>query len=405
MIDTSAIRRRYEAVAPHLDERGLRLFAASEARAAGRGGIAAVSQTTGIARSTIGRGLRDLDSAASAWPSGRVRRSGGGRKAAVVEQPGLLEALTELIASAIRGDPQAALLWVSRSQRHLAGQLAVRGYRVDHTVVGRLLKDMGFSLQANAKTREGSQHPDRNAQFEHINACVGRFRRAGQPAISVDTKKKELIGDFKNAGRELRPKGQPEEVRVHDFMIAANGKAVPYGVYDIAANEGWVSVGIDHDTAAFAVESIRRWWHRMGRKRYPRAKRLLITADCGGSNGARLRLWKVELQKLADRDRPGHLRRPSPARHQQVEPHRASHVLLHHPELARQAAADLQGDRPAHRRNDHEQSVSRSPAPSTPANIQRVAKSQKHSSTPSRSDTTPSIRTGTTPSFQSEPLE
>ena len=300
MIDSSAIRRRYQAVAPHLDERGLRLFAASEARAAGRGGIAAVSQTTGIARSTIGRGLRDLDSAASAWPSGRVRRSGGGRKAAVVEQPGLLEALTELISSAIRGDPQAALLWVSRSQRHLAEQLAVRGYRVDHTVVGRLLKDMGFSLQANAKTREGSQHPDRNAQFEHINECVGRFRRAGQPAISVDTKKKELIGDFRNVGRELRPKGRPEEVRVHDFMIAANGKAVPCGVYDIAANEGWVSVGLDHDTAAFAVESIRRWWRRMGRKRHPRARRLLITADCGGSNGARLRLWKVELQKLAN---------------------------------------------------------------------------------------------------------
>jgi len=299
VIDTSAIRRRYEAVAPHLDERGLRLFAASEARAAGRGGIVAVSQTTGIARSTIGRGLRDLDSAASAWPSGRVRRSGGGRKAAVVEQPGLLEALTELISSAIRGDPQAALLWVSRSQRHLANQLAERGYRVDHTVVGRLLKDMGFSLQANAKTREGSQHPDRNAQFEHINASLTRFRRTGQPAISVDTKKKELVGDFRNAGRELRPKGQPEEVRVHDFRIAANGKAVPYGVYDIAANEGWVSVGLDHDTATFAVESIRRWWLRMGRKRHPRARRLLITADCGGSNGARLRLWKVELQKLA----------------------------------------------------------------------------------------------------------
>lgn len=300
MIDTTGIRRRYEAVAPHLDERGLRLFAASEARAAGRGGIAAVSQATGIARSTIGRGLRDLDSAASAWPSGRVRRSGGGRKAAVVEQPGLLETLTELISSAIRGDPQAALLWVSRSQRHLASQLAEHGYRVDHTVVGRLLKDMGFSLQANAKTREGSQHPDRNAQFEHINERVARFRRTGQPAISVDTKKKELIGDFRNAGRELRPKGQPEEVRVHDFMIAANGKAVPYGVYDIAANEGWVSVGLDHDTAAFAVESIRRWWRRMGRKRHPRARRLLITADCGGSNGARLRLWKVELQKLAN---------------------------------------------------------------------------------------------------------
>ena len=300
MIDTTGIRQRFELVAAHLDERGLRLFAASEARAAGRGGVAAVSRETGIACSTIGRGLRDLDAAGSAWPSGRVRRSGGGRKAAVVAQPGLLEALTELIASAIRGDPQAALLWVSRSQRHLARQLAERGYRVDHTVVGRLLKDMGFSLQANAKVREGSQHPDRNAQFEHINKWVGRFRRTGQPAISVDTKKKELIGDFRNAGRELRPKGEPEEVRVHDFMIPANGKAIPYGVYDIAANEGWVSVGLDHDTAAFAVESIRRWWLRMGRKRHPRAKRLLVTADCGGSNGARVRLWKIELQKLAN---------------------------------------------------------------------------------------------------------
>jgi hypothetical protein len=300
VIDRVAIRLRYESVAPHLDERGLRLFAASEARAAGRGGVAAVSVMTGIARSTIGRGLRDLDEAGLAWPSGRIRRSGGGRKAAVIKQPGLLETLGELIASAICGDPQAALLWVSRSQRHLAAELAGRGYYVSHTVVRRLLKDMGFSLQANAKTREGSHHPDRNAQFEHINAAVARFRRARQPAISVDTKKKELVGDFKNAGRELRPKGQPEEVRVHDFMIKSNGKAVPYGVYDIAANEGWVSVGIDHDTATFAVESIRRWWRRMGRKRYAKAKRLLITADCGGSNGARVRLWKVELQKLAN---------------------------------------------------------------------------------------------------------
>jgi hypothetical protein len=300
VIDRIAIRLRYEGVAPHLDERGLRLFAASEARAAGRGGIAAVSAMTGIARSTLGRGLRDLDEAGSAWPIGRIRRSGGGRKAAVVKQPGLLEMLGELITSAIRGDPEASLLWVSRSQRHLAADLAARGYRVSHTVVRRLLKDMGFSLQANAKTREGSHHPDRNAQFEHINAAVARFRRARQPAISVDTKKKELVGDFKNAGRELRPKGQPEGVRVHDFMIKPNGKAVPYGVYDIAANEGWVSVGIDHDTATFAVESIRRWWRRMGRKRYAKAKRLLITADCGGSNGARVRLWKVELQKLAN---------------------------------------------------------------------------------------------------------
>jgi len=300
VIDSAAIRQRYEAVAPHLDERGLRLFAASEALSAGRGGIATVFRMTGIARSTIGRGLQDLQSDSTLWPGGRIRRSGGGRKAAVIKQPGLLKSLTELIASAIRGDPQASLLWVSRSQRHLADELAKRNFHLHHTVVGRLLKDMGFSLQANSKTREGSQHPDRNAQFEHINACVSRFRRQRQPAISVDTKKKELVGDFKNAGRELRPKGRPEKVRVHDFMIKQNGKAVPYGVYDIAANEGWVSVGVDHDTAAFAVESIRRWWQRMGQKRYPKARRLLITADCGGSNGARVRLWKVELQKLAN---------------------------------------------------------------------------------------------------------
>jgi hypothetical protein len=299
VIDAVAIRMRYEAVAGHLDERGLRLFAASEARAAGRGGIAAVSEITGIARSTIGRGLKDLDGEAAEWPYGRVRRTGGGRRAATVSQPGLRRALLHLVASATRGDPQAALLWVSRSQRHLAAALAEQGYRVSANLVGRLLKDLGFSLQANAKTREGSQHPDRDAQFQHINAAVERFRRSHQPAISVDTKKKELVGDFKNPGQELRRRGRPAKVRVHDFVIRGKGRAVPYGVYDIAANEGWVSVGIDHDTASFAVESIRRWWRRMGRKRYPRATRLLITADCGGSNGARVRLWKLELQRLA----------------------------------------------------------------------------------------------------------
>jgi hypothetical protein len=300
VIDAVAIRMRYEAVAGHLDERGLRLFAAIEARAAGRGGIAAVSQITGIARSTIGRGLKDLEGEAAEWPYGRVRRSGGGRKAATITQPGLRKALLQLVASATRGDPQAVLLWVSRSQRHLATALAAQGYRVSANLVGRLLTDLGFSLQGNAKTREGGQHPDRDAQFQHINDVVVRFGRAGQPAISVDTKKKELVGDFKNAGRELRRKGRPDEVRVHDFVIPGKGRAVPYGVYDIAANQGWVSVGIDHDTAAFAVESIRRWWRRMGGKRYPAARRLLITADCGGSNGARVRLWKIELQKLAN---------------------------------------------------------------------------------------------------------
>jgi hypothetical protein len=215
----------------------------------------------------------------------------------------LIEALTKIIQSAIRGDPEAALLWVSKSQRHLAKALQAEGYDVSYQTVGRLLKDMGFSLQANAKTREGGKHPDRNAQFEHINALVKEFQSEGQPAISVDTKKKELVGDFKNNGRTLRPKGDPEPVRVHDFIIKDKdkGKVAPYGVYDIAANEGWVNIGVDHDTAAFAVESIRRWWNRLGKKRYDdKAKRLLITADCGGSNGSRVRLWKVELQKLAN---------------------------------------------------------------------------------------------------------
>jgi hypothetical protein len=300
VIDGSAIRMRYEAVAGHLDERGLRLWAAGEARAAGRGGVSAVSQVTGLARSTINRGLKELERGAKDVPAGRVRRRGGGRKAATVTQPGLLKALKQLVASATRGDPQAALLWTSRSVRHLAAALAEQGYRASPNLVGRLLKGLGFSLQANAKTREGLQHPDRDRQFEHINHSIERFQRQGQPTISVDTKKKELVGDFKNAGRELRRKSRPAKVRVHDFVIPGKGRAVPYGVYDIAANQGWVSVGIDHDTAAFAVESIRRWWRNMGRKRYPRARRLLITADCGGSNGARVRLWKVELQKLAN---------------------------------------------------------------------------------------------------------
>ena len=299
MIDVAAIKSRFAAVAPFLDERGRRLVAASEARAAGRGGVKAVSEATAVARSTIGRGLAELRGGAYDL-GGRVRRAGGGRKAAIDRQPGLLDALAEIVQSAIRGDPQAALLWVSKSQRHLAGALAERGFLASHKLVGRLLRHLGFSLQANRKTREGASHPDRDAQFEHINAQVKGFQMAGQPAISVDTKKKELVGDFKNGGRELRPTGEPEPVRVHDFKIPELGKVAPYGVYDIGANIGWVNVGIDHDTAAFAVESIRRWWLALGRERYPAATRLLITADCGGSNGARVRLWKRELQTFAN---------------------------------------------------------------------------------------------------------
>jgi DDE family transposase len=299
VIDASAIRARFEALAPFLDERGRRLFAASEARAAGRGGVTAVSEATGIARSTIGRGLADLLVGAQQFGT-RVRRVGGGGKPAIETQPGLLTALNDLVQSSIRGDPEAALLWVSKSQRHLSAALAEKGFTAGQKLVGRLLRRLGFSLQANSKTREGTSHPDRNDQFEHINAQVAAFQAAGEPAISVDTKKKELVGDFKNGGRELRPKGQPEPVRVHDFAIPELGKVVPYGVYDIAANAGWVNLGITHDTAAFAVESIRRWWHEYGAGRYPAATRLLITADCGGSNGVRVRLWKRELQVLAD---------------------------------------------------------------------------------------------------------
>ena len=299
MVDLAAIKARFDALAPVLDERGRRLFAASEARAAGSGGIEAVSRATGIARSTIGRGLADLRAGAEALGH-RVRRTGGGCKPATKTQPGLLEALDDLVQSSIRGDPEAPLRWLSRSQRHLSAALAERGFAAGQKLVGRLLHRLGFSLQANRKTREGVSHPDRDAQFEHINAAVKEFQAAGEPAISVDTKKKELVGDFRNGGRELRPKGQPEPVRVHDFAIPELGKAVPYGVYDLAANAGWVNLGITHDTAGFAVESIRRWWHELGAARYPAATRLLITADCGGSNGVRVRLWKRELQALAD---------------------------------------------------------------------------------------------------------
>lgn len=299
MINIGAIKSRFERLAPFLDERGRRLFVANEALAAGRGGVAAASRATGVARSTIGRGLTELR-CGNSLEAGRIRRPGGGGKPKTETEPGLLEALEELVRSAIRGDPQAALLWVSRSQRQLARTLAERGFTASQKLVGKLLRQLGFSLQANRKTREGARHPDRDAQFEHINHKIAQFQASGQPAISVDTKKKELVGDFKNSGRELRPKGDPEPVRVHDFELPELGKVAPYGVYDITANSGWVNVGVDHDTAAFAVESIRRWWQALGQKRHPGAKALLITADCGGSNGARVRLWKHELQRFAN---------------------------------------------------------------------------------------------------------
>jgi hypothetical protein len=301
VIDDAAIKLRYEALDLLLDERGRRRFAAAEALAAGRGGVTAVARITGIARSTIGRGLAELRGEAEpdAAPD-RVRRKGGGRRPLVVTDPTLLSDLKDLVEPTTRGDPTAPLLWTARSLRNLAAGLRELGHRIGHNVVADLLRDLGYSLQANRKTREGTDHPDRNAQFEYINKKVKQALAAREPAISVDTKKKELVGDFRNGGREYRPKGQPEPVRVHDFIIPELGRAAPYGVYDIADNAGWVSVGIDKDTASFAVNAIRRWWQTMGRARYPRATKLLITADCGGSNGVRVRLWKRELQNLAN---------------------------------------------------------------------------------------------------------
>ena len=266
MVEVAGIRAQYEQLAAFLDERGRRLFAATEAMAVGLGGVTAVSAATGIARSTINRGIAELKSGRHGIGS-RIRRAGGGRKRAVERQPGLLAAIEALIDHAIRGDPEAPLRWVSRSQRNIVEALRQQGFEASQKLVGLLLRELKYSCQANRKTREGTSHPDRNAQFEHINATVKAAIAAGAPAISVDTKKKELVGDFKNGGRELRPKGQPEPVRVHDFKVPELGKVAPYGVYDIATNQGWVNVGIDADTAAFAVESIRRWWYRLIHRR------------------------------------------------------------------------------------------------------------------------------------------
>ena len=282
-----------------LDERSRRRLAAVEAMTAGHGGIVAVTRATGVARSTIGRGLAELRSGETFDPN-RVRRPGGGGRPLIDTDTTLLADLRALVEPETRGDPQSTLRWTCKSLSQLSQSLRESGHKIGRTLVRKLLHQLDYSLQGNRKTREGSTHPDRDAQFHYINDRVTEALAAGQPAISVDTKKKELVGDFKNPGREWRPKGSPEDVRVHDFVIPELGRAVPYGVYDIADNTGWVSVGIDHDTGAFAVNAIRSWWKLMGRERYPDASNLTITADGGGSNGSRLRLWKLELQKLAD---------------------------------------------------------------------------------------------------------
>lgn len=298
----SAIKERYLNLEWALDERLRRLFAAAEAKAIGHGGVTLVWKATGVARGSIQQGLKELvdRSEVTEGNSRRIRRVGAGRKTSVADDAELLAALESLIEPVTRGDPESPLRWTCKSLRQLESELVAQGYAVSHASIGALLKKLGYSLQGNRKTLEGSNHPDRNAQFEYINARTEEAVRNGQPVISVDTKKKELVGQFKNGGKEWRPQGDPEQVNVYDFVDKELGRANPYGVYDLANNAGWVSVGTDHDTASFAVSTIRRWWLVMGQPLYPDAKELIITADGGGSNGSRVRLWKLELQQLSD---------------------------------------------------------------------------------------------------------
>jgi len=299
VVDERLIGERFRALAPELTERGRRIWAASEARAIGRGGIAAVARASGIAPNTISEGIREIE-ADERLEAGRVRRRGAGRKPISQTDPKLIDVLEALVAEDCRGDPMQVLLWTSKSVRNLAGELRERGHEAHYTTVAALLRSLGYSLQSNRKTLEGAQHPDRDAQFRHINERVGAAISSGQPAISIDTKKKELVGEFANKGCEWRAKGDPVKALTHDFPSDAKGKAIPFGVYDIAANEGYVNVGITAETAQLAVASIGAWWQDLGRERYPDAAALQITADCGGGNGNRTRLWKLELQQLAD---------------------------------------------------------------------------------------------------------
>jgi transposase len=301
LIDT--IRKKYQLLKPELDERSRRLWAAAEAMVLGHGGVRAVAKATGLSAKTIRFGLDQLEqpneSTQEEAPR-RIRQQGGGRKPLTEEDPALLSALDALVDPDSRGNPMSPLRWTSKSTRKLAEELTRQGHPISHRKVGQLLKDLDYSLQSTQKTKEGSSNPDRDAQFHHINEQAKAFQEKNQPVVSVDTKKKELVGDFANKGCEYQPKGEPEKVRVHDFEDKELGKAIPYGVYDQSDNCGWVSVGVDHDTSEFAVETLRRWWLNMGKSRYPDATELLVTADGGGSNGSRIRLWKLELQKLSD---------------------------------------------------------------------------------------------------------
>jgi len=307
MHDVELIRQKYEALTPFLDERVRRLWAGAEARVLGRGGIATVAAATGLSRDTIRGGMPPAQGgggkALAALAGARLRRAGGGRKRLVNKDVTLLRDLEALVDPVTRGDPQSPLRWTSKSTRKLAEELQARGHPIEARTVAGLLTELGYSLQALRKTREGAAHPDRDAQFEYINEQTRAFQAQGYPVVSVDAKKKELVGEFKNGGRDWQPKGEPDRVRVYDFGDKARGKAIPYGVYEVTANTGWVSVGLDHDTAEFAVATLRRWWQQMGTEAYPRATHMLVSADGGGSNGARTRLWKAELQRFADETR------------------------------------------------------------------------------------------------------
>ncbi|MHC1774334.1 MAG: ISAzo13 family transposase [Lentimicrobium sp.] len=299
MKDTDLISKRHNILAPLLDEKTHRLMIAAESKVIGHGGIGVVSKSTGVSRTTISTGLKELRNP-ELIDTNRIRKVGGGRKKAVEKLPAIEEALENLIEPALRGEPDSSLMWTSKSLRKISNELKYKGFNVSHKLVGEILKEKGFSLQANRKTDEGKSHPDRNAQFEHIHQKVKDFQAIGQPVISVDAKKKELVGNYKNNGKEWHKSKEPENVKVYDFLSDAEGKAIPYGVYDLSQNEGWVSVGIDHDTAEFAVETIKKWWIKMGNLVYSNAQSLLITADGGGSNSSRSRLWKKEIQKLSN---------------------------------------------------------------------------------------------------------
>ena len=299
MENAKLISERHKILSSLLDEKSQRLYYAAESKVLGHGGIAIVSKATGVSRTTISSGLKELRESKSI-DTKRIRKEGGGRKKAILKMPEIKTELAKLIEPALRGEPDSPLLWTSKSLRKLSSELKMKGLNVSHNVIGKILKKEGFSLQANRKTDEGKGHPDRNAQFEYIHQKVKEYQSQNQPVISVDAKKKELVGNFKNAGKELRRKKEPEKVKVYDFPSDAEGKAIPYGVYDMTQNKGWVSIGIDHDTSEFAAETIKRWWKQMGRPFYPEVKKLLITADGGGSNSSRSRLWKKELQKLSN---------------------------------------------------------------------------------------------------------